>query len=289
MAIIAYDFGGTAIKVGVFVEDQLVERTKFATPKVQHECLELLIEQLRNFSKNYPITGIALSVPGAANQATGIVGGASAIPYLHNFNWYEFFQQELSVPVTMANDANCAALGEVHYGAAKGYDDVIFVVIGTGIGGAIVKNGQVHVGKNLHGGEFGYMIQNPNTLQIWSEQASTYALIQRVCALTGEIYTGEEIFTKINHNEIIAAEVVQWYQDLAIGIYNLQYSFDPECIVIAGGVSEHPTFSQEINEAMEHVLQSVGIAQIKPNIQVAMNGNHSNLYGAYVHHQHMTY
>lgn len=287
MATLVYDFGGTAIKLGLFEAGELELHTQFPTPPTFEECQKLLAKTVQKYSQQYGIEGIALSMPGAANPKTGIVGGASAIPYIHNFNWYNFFQELIQVPISMNNDANCSALGEVYYGSAIGAKDVLFIVIGTGIGGAIVQNGHIHVGTNLHGGEFGYMIQNRDTMQIWSEQASTNALVQRIRQLEPEIQNGEQVFEMAKNCDAIQAEVKAWYHDLAIGIYNLQYSFDPECIVLAGGVSEQPEFKAYLDQAINTVIKKIGIATITPNIKVAANGNRSNLYGAYVHHQQM--
>ncbi|MGL5549854.1 MAG: ROK family protein [Culicoidibacterales bacterium] len=285
MGTLVYDFGGTAIKLGLFEGKQLKLHTQFPTPSTFEECQALLMKSITKYEQEYGIEGIALSMPGAVDTKTGIIGGASAIPYIHNFEWYQFFQEILPVPVSMNNDANCSALGEVYYGSAAGSEDVLFIVIGTGIGGAIVKAGQIHSGVHLHGGEFGYMIHNRETMQIWSEQASTHALIKKIQRLNPTIQTGEQVFELAKVNQEISAEVAAWYQDLALGIYNLQYSFDPECIVIAGGVSEQAEFQTQLEQAIQQILDRVGIATVVPTIKVAANGNRSNLYGAYAYHQ----
>lgn len=285
MATLVYDFGGTAIKLGLFEGEELKLHTQFPTPSTFEECQTLLTKSITKYEQEYGIEGIALSMPGAVDTKTGIIGGASAIPYIHNFDWYTFFQEILPVPVSMNNDANCSALGEVYYGCAAGNQDVLFIVIGTGIGGAVVKDGRVHSGVHLHGGEFGYMIHNRETMQIWSEQASTNALIKRIQRLEPMIHTGEQVFEQARKNPEIEAEIDSWYQDLALGIYNLQYSFDPECIVLAGGVSEQAAFQQGLEQAIAKIIDHVGIATIIPTIKVATNGNRSNLYGAYAHHQ----
>ena len=102
------------------------------------------------------VDGVAISAPGAVDDKKGIIGGCSAVPYIHDF----FIQKELEtlfeLPVSLENDVNCAALAEVFKGAAKDVDHALFIVIGTGIGGAIIQNRKLHKGRNLFGGEFGF-------------------------------------------------------------------------------------------------------------------------------------
>ena len=105
---------------------------------------------------------MALSLPGAVDSETGIIGGSSALDYIHGPNIKEELEKRLQVRVEMENDANCAALAEVWKGAASDVNDCCFIVSGTGIGGAVVKNKRIHKGQHLHGGEFGYMIADFN-------------------------------------------------------------------------------------------------------------------------------
>jgi predicted NBD/HSP70 family sugar kinase len=79
---------------------------------------------------------------------------------LHGPNFKEIFSSATGLPVEIENDANCAALGEVWKGAAKENQNVMFAIIGTGIGGAVIKDRKIHKGAHSHGGEIGYMILN---------------------------------------------------------------------------------------------------------------------------------
>ena len=101
--------------------------------------------------------GIAMSVPGAVNQETGVIEGISAIPYIHCFSWYEALAHH-QLPVHLENDANCVGLSELL--AHPEIENAACVVIGTGIGGAMIINGKIHRGLHGLGGEFGYMTTN---------------------------------------------------------------------------------------------------------------------------------
>lgn len=99
--------------------------------------------------KEHIIQGVAISSPGAVNKNTGVIEGASALPYIHGFNIQSELETLFALPVSIENDANCAALAEVAFGAAKGCTTALLLVLGTGVGGAVVIDGKVHHGEHL--------------------------------------------------------------------------------------------------------------------------------------------
>ena len=134
------------------------------------------------------------------------------------------------VDVEFENDANCAALAEVWKGVACHENDCCFIVSGTGIGGAVIKDRHVHHGNALHGGEFGYMImrydQDEKKYYTWSDDGSTVAVTKRVAKELGVDYhtlDGKEVFDQADNNEVYKKYVDEYYRTLAMGIYNLQY------------------------------------------------------------------
>ncbi|MCG3418271.1 ROK family protein [Oceanobacillus jordanicus] len=145
---IAFDIGGTFLKYAVVGADStILEHTKVKTPKT----LDGLLKVIHTFAALHKdVQGIAVSLPGAVSNE-GIVYGSSAIPFIHGPNIKQLIASGTSLPVYIENDANCAGYAEVWAGAAKGKKDVLVMAIGTGVGGAIIKNGEVHKGANLHG------------------------------------------------------------------------------------------------------------------------------------------
>src|SRR5699024_9209694 len=155
------DIGGTYIKYGIVSkEGEILKQAKIKTPASLELLTDFLQEQITQYEE---LIGIAISSPGAV-ATDGVIHGASAIPYIHGPNIKELFEKKTGLPVAIENDANCAALAEVWQGSAKNKKDIAVVVIGTGIGGALVKDGMVDKGSNLHAGEFGYMILDPRAL-----------------------------------------------------------------------------------------------------------------------------
>lgn len=184
---LAFDFGGTAIKYGVLNQKgDILEKGSFVTPK---EDLGKIYEEIDKVYKNtkYKISGLALSLPGAVNSDTGIIAGISAIPCIHGPNIIKDLEDKFSLPVEIENDANCAALAEVWLGEAKDNKDVAFVILGSGIGGALIKDKKLHKGNGLQAGEFGIMYypKEDGTAGLWGE-ISTVRFAMRVSKILEE-------------------------------------------------------------------------------------------------------
>ncbi|MCD8027081.1 MAG: ROK family protein [Erysipelotrichaceae bacterium] len=286
--IACIDIGGTSLKVAIANNDELLEKGKLPV----RENFELFVEEIVNWvlkmKEKYDIEGLAFSAPGAVDTSTGIIGGASAIPYIHGPNFKEIFSNRLNVKVSIENDANCAALAEIYSGAAKGYQDVCFVVCGSGIGGAVIKDGLVHHGKHLHGGEFGYTIvcEENGDMPILSEVASTRSMVRYVAdQLEGE-WNGEKVFVEAeNGNQICMGAIERFYHYLALGIYNIQYTYDPELIVIGGAISQREDLCDNISRHLDMILKEVGIAHIKPEVVSCKYSGDANLIGALVNYR----
>lgn len=283
MAIVAFDMGGTSVKYGLWESDQLTNKGSFKTPKIWEEMKKELLQVKETFEKENSIEGVAFSAPGAVNQTARQIEGASAIPYIHFFPIYDELEEAFGVPVSFENDANSAALAEVWKGAAKGKENVLFVVVGTGIGGAVIVNGEVQHGKHLHGGEFGFALLTDD--QTFSQLASPVKVGKRYADRTGLSYEevdGQEVFrlAEEENDPIAKEEVDSFYFYLAKGIYNLAYSFDPEVILLGGGVSNKPTLLEELDKQFDHILEVVEVASFKPELAICEFKNDANLIGA---------
>lgn len=277
---LVFDFGGSSIKYGVLSENgNILEQSSFNTPN-SLEDLYSEISKIKN-SYTYKFSGVALSCPGAVNTDTGFVAGVSALPYIHGPNIKKDLEDILNLKVHLENDANCAALAEVWLGEAKFNDDVVFIVLGTGVGGAIVKNKQIHKGKNLQAGEFGimYFESEKGIPGTWGS-VSIGQLTSRISKKLNRNINGIELFNLIDENEIISNEVKNWYSDLAKGILTIQYIYDPEKIIIGGGVSANQTIINNIQKSVTNLVNKIDSATIYPKIKSCKFNNNSNLIGA---------
>ena len=247
-----FDIGGSSIKWSVITENgDFKENGSIKTPDNKEGFFQSLENITNEMKEKFNVEGIAISAPGAVDSVTGIIGGLSAIPYIHGPNFKEILKESTGLNVAIENDANCAALGECWLGAGKENNDMAFIVCGTGIGGAIVKDRKLHVGVHKHGGEFGYC-----------SVSCTFELCEK----------GDEIALK---------EVDKYYYTMAVGIYNIQYTYDPEVIILGGAISEREDYVNQINKHMEYLMKNTSLeGTIVPSIKKCKYGNDANKLGA---------
>lgn len=284
MAILSFDIGGSSVKYAVIEKTgKILAKGKKTTPQEKEEFFRLIENVAASYRRAYTIEGAGFSFPGAVDDVSGVIGGSSALPYIHDFPIRQELERRLSLSAALENDANCAALGESWLGVGKEHEDLVFLVIGTGIGGAVVKGKRIHHGKHLHGGEFGYMVSDASH-RILSETGSTRVLAERVADAKGlprEEMDGRKAFALADAGDADALQAVSaMYEALAMAIYNLQYAIDPEIFVLGGAVSERPGFAEEIGKRVDVILKDVGVARIRPVIRPAQFGNDANLLGA---------
>jgi len=252
------------------------------------DSLDKFIETVAKIyhESNRKVEGIALSCPGVIDAANGTIKVVVAYPYLQGICLTELISKACdNIKVSLENDAKCAGLAEAWIGSAQAYDDAIIVVLGTGIGGAIIKNKQIHHGAHLFAGEISTLIvdydKETNQVLTWSDIASTTALCKRAAeALAVTSIDGRRVFELANNADEVVLEVLKNFcLDIAIQLYNLQYSYDPGVICIGGGISKQPLLIKLIKEAVEIIANETN-QLLKPNVTTCKFYNEANLIGA---------
>ena len=297
MNFLAFDVGGTNVKYAVVDRTgNILIKDKFPSPK---DSLEDLVKAMgdvcRKLQDEYAFEGIALSAPGAPNEENGIIQGGSALPYLHGPNVQEMIETETGFTLHMENDAKSAALCEVWQGAAKNYNDAIFLVLGTGMGGAIVKDKKVHHGVDLLAGEFGYLILESDfkngKFYTGSSLAATGGIIRQVAAakdLPIDSLSGEEIFQAAEEKtcEICERVVERFYESVAVCMFNLMWSFDPEIIVVGGAISSRKDLIPKVKAKLDFIRSNfdANIKDVNPDIVTCEFEGDANLLGAVYHY-----
>ena len=285
---LSIDVGGTSMKFAVLNEEgEIFETSSVKTP----DTLENMYQAIKDcFYRYEDLQGVALSMPGAVDSEAGVIGGSSAVDYIHGPKIKADLEDLLHVRVEMENDANCAALAEAWKGTASDVDDCCFIVSGTGIGGAVVKNKRIHKGKHLHGGEFGYMIAqmdyDTHEMRTWSDVGSTVAVLREIAKdknVDVSTLDGKDVFDHYHDDPVYEKYVGKYYWVLAMGIYNLQYAYDPEKIVIGGGISVRDDLLDEVNKRLNHIFEVFTHAHVKPVVEVCQFHNEANLLGALYH------
>ncbi len=256
--LIGVDLGGTRIRAAQFDSDlSILNRTETLTRA--DEGLEPTIERIKaQIRNNLPqnsntLHGIGISAPGPLNPATGVVVHP---PNLHGWQdvpLVQILQDEFGIPVYLGNDANVAALAEVALGAGRGYRHAIYLTWSTGVGSGIVVDGNLLLGREGLAAEAGHMVMlvegRVSSLEL--ETAGPDMAAQAAQRLT----SGEEsvIRTMINSSSEISGAIVgkaaQQGDALALsvinrsskifglGIVNLLHLFNPQIIIVGGGVS----------------------------------------------------
>ncbi|MBO0958793.1 ROK family protein [Neobacillus sp. MM2021_6] len=286
------DVGGSSIKYALMDEaGAFIEKSSVPTPKTSLTLFMDTVDSIvKGLGKNQPLQGLAVSMPGAVKVETGMIEGVSALPYIHGPNMKDLLQERTQLPVELENDANCAGLAEGWIGAARDVNDYLCIVIGTGIGGAVVLDKKIRHGKNGFAGEFGYMLMEDylgrqEVAETWSSIAAVGGLVNQVAKrkkMAPDDLTGKEIFALAEKGDTdVQDEIEKFYKRLAVGIYNLQFIIDPEKILIGGAISHREGFVKQLNET----LQQMKYDQEGLTVQVekCQFGNDANLIGALYH------
>lgn len=286
------DIGGSSIKFALMnIEGDFLEKGSIQTPR---EKLADLIELIQSIYYKYEgVKGIGISMPGVIDMKKGIAYTGGSLSYIQECPFASLIQEACDgIPVTIGNDAKCAGYAEVGFGVLKDVEDAIVLVFGTGIGGCIVKNREVHQGKNFSAGEVSSVkintsdSNNPNNW--WGVNNGARGLLRKVQESTGtdKRYTGEEIFAMANaKNQLVLEALDHFCHDIAVQILNLQAIFDPEKIAIGGGISDQEIFIQSIQENIYKIYTAnKGYPILLPEVVVCKYRNDANLLGAFYQH-----
>ncbi|HDR7001376.1 ROK family protein [Bacillus cereus] len=285
---IAFDIGGTQIKYGIVSEIGRVLKRKTVATEIHlggEQIIQKLIYVSQKIMNEHTIAGIGISTTGIVDINKGIVtGGADHIPGYSTIPIIDRLQEILKVPVSIDNDVNCAAFGEKWNGSGREKDNFIMLTIGTGIGGAIFIDGELYRGHSFSAGEWGNMLIEGKTFE---EVASISGLIRLVRKYKGKgEWNGKRIFELYDKGDREVAQAVGiFFKHLAIGISNLAYIFNPETIIIGGGITGRGNeFLKEVKEEISKYLNQ----EIYNNceIELAQNGNCAGMIGAIYHFLH---
>ncbi|WP_261807376.1 ROK family protein [Lapidilactobacillus luobeiensis] len=283
MAIVVFDFGGTSVKYGVWAADELTRQSAFTTPATwteMQEKLQTTFTALKNTVDT--VNGVAFSLPGVVDNEKGEIRGESAIPYIHNFPIKAAFSEMFGgLPIALENDANCAALAELWQGSAQDVNNALVIALGTGIGGSVIVNRQLVRGRDLVGGEFGYMKLGPELT--WSQMGTVVNAANRYNTQNpgGMPVTGKQLFDLAAAGDVLAQnELNKFYDYNAQGLFNLISSFNPDRIILAGGVSARKDLPQILATRVNQLLKWASLTAATVDIQVSRFSNDANLIGA---------
>ena len=302
--IFGIDIGGTTIKMGLFdKEGNLLDKWEIPTNTKQKgihilpevaESLQKKLEE-KNIHKE-DILGAGLGVPGPVT-ADGVVN------HCINLGWEKFsvakeLEAMIGFSVKAANDANAAALGEIWQGSGKGYESVLLVTIGTGIGGGLVLNGKIHAGVTGSGGEIGHICVNPTETLPCS--CGNYGCMEQYTSATGVLRMAKQRLTETNTPSVLRQKEALTTKDvldgaktgdaLSLGVVDTMADImgrslaiccsvaDMELIILGGGVSKAGKFL--LDKVQEYYKKYAFHTQKDTEFRLAVLGNDAGIYGA---------
>lgn len=296
--VLGIDLGGTKILTAVTnAQGKMLSRDHSITPatKGQKAVIQSILESTGRALGQAGISAadliaVGVGAPGLSNPETGILFTSPNLPGWRDVPLRDIIEKVLGKKAFLINDANAAAVGELHFGAARGTRNFIYITVSTGIGGGIVIDGKIYTGSTGTAGELGHMVIddegplcNCGNRGCWESLASGTALARearnhiREGASTSILYYASGDLEKVNAeviqkaaqagdnlaNQLIAR--VAYY--LGVGLANLTNIFNPELIVIGGGLSNmgdmliQPAFKEAERRAFRQAYKAVRFAR----------------------------
>ncbi len=250
---IGIDLGGSKIALGlVGPGDEILARRRIDTCAEAglESVIERIASQVADLNSLLPpgesAAAIGIGAPGPVDHISGDLLALVNLPGLSNTPFRRAMSERLSLPVSLDHDAKVAALGEFHFGAARERDSLIYIVIGTGVGAAIIYESQLIYGEGNSAGESGHMTIDPKghpchcgSRGCLEAYASGPALSKHFAAATGTTISGDEIARRAHAGDDHARRVFQEAgRALGIAIASLAMTLNIETFVIGGSVAK---------------------------------------------------
>ena len=264
---LAGDLGGTQMRTALVDESGRI-RHRQGTPTDSDRGVEDVLgrlvrafEEMRSLAGEDQVVGVGVALAGPTDPVTGTMFNPPHLPDWHGFTPKPALEERLSLRATLANDATLAALAEHRYGAGRGYRHMIYMTVSTGIGGGIVIDGRLYAGAKGFAGELGHMTidrrgpkcscGNVGCLEALASgtavarvarerlKAGGSSLVLEYAAGDPAGVTAKMIADAARAGDEMSLEIMAGAAtNLGIGIVSLMHAFDPQVIVIGGGMSE---------------------------------------------------
>jgi glucokinase len=259
--VIGVDLGGTNLRTALLSsEGEIFGRSKEATYSADgwKKVVQRLVENIERqkeiaFQQGLSVAAIGVGAPGVIQVDKGIVVKSPNFPDWNNLPLKDELEKVLGLPVAVENDANAAALGEQWRGAGRGIGSMILLTLGTGVGGGIVLNRQIWHGADGMAGEVGHMTIIPDGRKCGCGNTGCLEMYASARGIVQSYRDAGGFPETVNQSEVTSADVykaarsgdlraIEVMQDmgrmLGIGIANLINIFNPEMVVIGGGVKD---------------------------------------------------
>ena len=266
---LAIDLGGTKIMAAIVSPDGRVISRNYC-PTLAVKGTKEVIDRLSSAAEGVvtkaglrfsELAGIVIAAAGALNAEKGVITSSPNLPGWHNVPLRDILADRLGIATYMINDASAAALGEHRFGAGRGLDNLVYLTVSTGIGGGIIIGGKLYTGANGSAGEIGHMIieadgpqcscGNSGCLEALASGTAVAAeavkrigqgeasSITELAKDASKTITAKTVALAARQGDYLACDVVAkaaYY--LGIGLANVVNIFNPEMVIIGGGMSQ---------------------------------------------------
>ena len=287
MHYIGIDIGGTKIAGGIVTGDgEIMAREERPTPikeggeRILQDAIEVAKSLIR--ASSHPIRGVGVGAGGQIDTTRGLVFSATdVIPGWKGMRITEIMTKAVSLPSSVDNDVNVLGFAESRFGAARSFANsgiVVFLALGTGVGGALICNGAVHHGAHWSGGEFGHILLSMDanarrdgggargTLEAYCSGPGLVQTWRELSASTESGITGHDVVEDARKNPEGpgAQAITKTGEYLGFGLASLANALDPDLIVIGGGLSElgDSLLAPARRVMKEHALPGPGTCQV---------------------------
>ena len=262
MAVIGVDIGGTKISAGIVKGNRLIRvitqknNSNGSKDEVIHQVIDI-INQLFDSS----IGSIGIGVPAIVDLKKGILYESVNIYSWRKVPLKQIIEKKFKVPVAINNDANCFALGEKYFGKGKHYNDIVGLIIGTGVGAGIIINKKLYCGNNCGAGEFGKIPYLSHNVEYYCSGQ----FFQKEYNLKGE-----ELCQKLNKKSKRIFEIYGRHLGKALSM--IVNSVDPQIIILGGGVSKnYNLFKDSMLESLKESVYRNTFKNIRVDVSSVKN------------------
>jgi glucokinase len=292
--IFGIDIGGTDIKIGKFYNDELVKKVSIKTNRDNKgiNILPDIFKTIDELLENDKLVGLGFGVPGPVKDNTRV--SAKNLGW-ENINFLDIVMQKYpNITLSILNDANAAALGEMAKGGAMDYHSFLFITIGTGIGGGLIIDDELVEGDKGSAGEIGHIRVGFNNERLCP--CGLYDCVEQFASATGIVKTANILRidreTKLNEVEVTAKNIFDYaklgdvvaleavnslIEKLATALAAITNTVNPEAIVVGGGVSKSGSFLIDRLEKRFNELCFFAVRGTK--FALAKLGNDAGMYG----------
>lgn len=294
---IGVDVGGSHIGLGLVNKDgKLVLKAEKDYDKIQEDMSNIVLETIielinkiidNNDVKKEEIENIGIAFPGTVSETTVIKAENLGID---DFEVVKKLKKHFDVPIHLENDAKCAAIAEKEFGSLKNYEDAIFLIIGTGVGGAVYLNGKLLRPKRYSGFEVGHTVINKDGIKCSCGRRGCFEVYSSMRRLKEKISKEfnlntidgikiREFIEKNKDNKKLNEILDEYTQNLGIGIANLINIFEPQAISIGGSFGHYDMLLKRLQDKINEKTELYNKEQI-PKIVIAELKNDAGMIGA---------